>query len=183
MAIKPPRKGLFRNLNRLGDYNAQPNQSRNALSALGDAPVQATVYGVWFIGIGIGIVLLIFLAGFSIFNQDKPLPGAQSVSDRNSFNQLTPEKRLTYVKEGQTLFNNQGCVGCHLGGGYQAGGAGPQLNRSANARDHSYVQHLVRWGYNPMPAYSKAQLSDQDLYKITAYLQFIHENPPEAIPK
>ncbi len=158
-------------------------QYRNAESALGDPPVQATVYGVWLTGIAIGVVLMIFLAGFTIFKNDRATPAALSSADRNSLAQTPDELRLQYVKEGSTLFNNQGCAGCHQGGGYQAGGQGPQLNRSANALDFSYVQHLVRWGYNPMPAYSKEQLSDQDLYKITAYLQFIHRNPPEAVPK
>lgn len=166
--------------------NLQPRQSRNAESALGDPPVQATVYGVWLTGIAIGVVLMVVLtglAGVSIFNKDKPLPAAQSSSDRESYNQLPQDQQLQVVKEGLAVFTAQGCSGCHLGNGYQAGGTGPQLNRSANARDHSFVQHLVRWGYNPMPSYPKEVLSDQDLYKITAYLTFIHQNPPEAVPK
>lgn len=164
----------------------QPRQSRNAESALGDPPVQATVYGVWLTGIAIGVILMVLLtgmAGISIFNNDKPLPAAASTSDRQSFNQLPQNQRLQVVKEGQAVFIAQGCNACHLGNGSQTGGIGPQLNRSANSRDHSFIQHLVRSGYNPMPSYSKAALSDQDLYKITAYLTFIHENPVEAVPK
>lgn len=161
----------------------QPKQSRNAESALGDPPVQATVYGVWLTGLAIGVVLMIFLAGLSIFQGDKLQTGALSTSDRNSINQLPADKQTQVVKEGLAVFNAQGCNACHLGGGYQAGGLGPQLNRSGNANDASFIQHLVRAGYSPMPAYPKQQLSDADLYKITAYLHFIHRNPAEAVPK
>ncbi len=161
----------------------QPRQSRNAESALGDPPVQATVYGVWLTGIAIGVVLLLFLAGFNIFqNDNKPVPAAQAAAYKNSFNQTPADKQVQYVKEGAALFNTQ-CGVCHQQGGYSATGLGPQLNTNGKAYDMSYVQHLVRWGNNPMPAFSKAQLSDQDLFKITAYLQFIHLNPADAVPK
>lgn len=160
----------------------QPRQSRNAESALGDPPVQATVYGVWLTGIAIGVILMIFLAGFNIFGGDKPIPGAQASAYNNSVNQIPDDKQLQIVKEGAAIFNTQ-CGACHQQGGYAATGPGPRLSTNGKAFDISYVQHLVRWGYNPMPAFSKAQLPDQDLFKITTYLQFIHLNPADAVPK
>lgn len=70
-------------------YNAR--QSKNATSALGRPKAQATVYGVWFTGIAIGVILIVILAGFagntylntgrqnedinSIRAKDQPYPG------------------------------------------------------------------------------------------------------------
>lgn len=160
----------------------QPRQSRNAESALGDPPVQATVYGVWLTGIAIGVVLMLMLAGVGVFKNDKPLTAALATSDRQSYNQIPSDRYTETIKQGAALFNAN-CSACHAGGGYEITGIGPRLSNNGKAKDASYVQHLVRWGYNPMPAYSKEQLPDTDLYKITAYLQFIHQNPAEAVPK
>lgn len=56
-------------------------QSKNATSALGRPSAQATVYGVWFSGIAIGVILILILAGLVGNNH---LPTARQKEDSNS---------------------------------------------------------------------------------------------------
>ncbi len=60
-------------------YNAR--QNKNATGALGQPTAQATVYGVWFTGIGIGVVLVVILAGLV---GNSYLPTARQSEDANS---------------------------------------------------------------------------------------------------
>jgi mono/diheme cytochrome c family protein len=153
----------------------QSRQARNAESVLGDPPIQAQIYGTWLTWIAVGAIVTGLLFVFTIFNNDKVLPAALARADHNSYSQIPEQTRLQYAKEGQALFTTN-CGACHASGGYQATGIGPRLDRSANAYDMGYVRALVRWGYNPMPTFTTAALPDASLYKITVYLQLIHQH-------
>ncbi|MEI6043001.1 MAG: cytochrome c [Chloroflexota bacterium] len=161
---------------------SRKRQVYNAEAALGDAPIQAGIYAVWLTWIAIGVIVVTLLSVFTVFSGDKAMTAALARADHSSTNPASEQARLAIVKEGQALFTAN-CQLCHQSGGYQATGIGPRLDRSANSKDMSYIFRIVRWGFNPMPAFSTTTLDDQKLYKITVYLEFIHANPQSALPK
>lgn len=164
-------------------------QSRNAVSALGQVESFATYVGTWFAGIAIGVALVLLIVLPMALGNDRPTPASQATSDRNGTNFIGNRPiadREQVAKEGYAVFQRAGCEGCHQQGGLGIKGQGPRLAYSGNARDTQYVHSIVRWGYSPMPAYSKQLISDEDLYKITAYIHYLQDNrqnPPAWISK
>lgn len=153
--------------------------ARNAVSALGQRESFATYVGTWLAGIGIGVVLILTIAGLALFSSAPMQTSAASTSDRTSTDRVGNRpiaERVTLAQEGYRIFQRAGCEGCHNLGGYEDDRPGPKLVFSGNARDSTYVHSIVRWGYLPMPAYPRSALSDQDLYKIIVYLQYAHDN-------
>ncbi|HEX2914089.1 MAG TPA: cytochrome c [Chloroflexia bacterium] len=169
-----------------GQSDTALRQSRNAVSALGQRESFATYVGTWLAGIAIAVVLMLLIAGVAIFGSDRPNTAAAATSDRNSAGMIGNQpvaQRETIAQDGYKVFVAVGCNACHQQGGYATTGQGPRLVYSQNARDSTYVHSIVRWGYNPMPAFpAKAsepggtELSDADLYKIIVYLQYAHDN-------
>ncbi len=65
------------------------------------------------------------------------------------------------------------CQACHLNGGRNAGGVGPQLSNSPNAGDPAYIRNIVRNGKGAMAAIDKDTVSDAELENIVAYIASI----------
>lgn len=59
------------------------------------------------------------------------------------------------------------CQGCHLNGGRDAGGVGPQLADNPNITDAAYVENIVVNGQGTMPA---GLASGEDLTNVAAYV-------------
>ncbi len=73
---------------------------------------------------------------------------------------------------GLTVFHTQ-CSGCHVKDGKEQG-FGPNLSTSQKALDPAYITGNVRNGRGLMPAFTKAEVSDDDLANIIVYLKSIH---------
>ncbi len=174
-----------------GQSRTSAQQTRNAVSALGQKEAFATYVGTWFAGIGIGVVLFLGLVAFHGINSDARVNTARAASsDRNGTELVglrSSAEREKIAQEGYASFKAAGCQGCHQQGGYGVGGQGPRLAYSGNAYDSTYLHSIVRWGYYPMPQYLAApsdaqqaigiqQLSDENLYKIVTYIQYAHDN-------
>lgn len=72
------------------------------------------------------------------------------------------------AQAGATVFQSAGCTACHANGG-RAAGVGPALVRSQ--RDDAYIRNIIRNGRGAMPAYSPAQVNDQQLNDLLAYIR------------
>ncbi len=70
---------------------------------------------------------------------------------------------------GQAAFRTN-CQSCHLNGGRNAGGIGPQLSVSPNAGDPNYIRNIVRKGKGAMAAIDKEQVTDAELENLVAYV-------------
>ncbi len=177
-----------------GQARTSAQQTRAAVSALGQREAFSTYVGTWLAGIAIGVVLFGLVVGLGAFGSgSKVQPAAASTSDRNGTDLIgnAPiSQREAIAQQGYAVFKAQGCVNCHQQGGYATTGQGPLLNNSGNSRDSTFIHSIVRWGYAPMPAYpaqlsqqqkdnGQQELSDGDLYKIVAYLQYIHDTPKQ----
>ncbi len=173
-----------------GQTRTAYQQSRNAVSALGQVESFSTYVGTWLAGITIGVVLILLIPVVGIFSSERMQPAASATSDRNGSALVGNQpisQREALAKEGYQIFDKTGCTACHKLGGYAIEGNGPRLVYSGNARDSSYIHDIVRWGYNPMPAYPEKatpaqidlgllELSSTDLYKIVVYLQYAYDN-------
>lgn len=146
-------------------------QYRNVEGPLGSPPAYLTVFGTWFSGIAIGIVLLAFIALPNALGNTQ-VPTARNFTSDSDVVQNAQAQTKT-VQAGLQAFQQAGCIACHANNGKSYAGIGPQLSLSNNAGDISYVHTIVRNGLYPMPAYSKDQLTDQQLYDITAYIRSI----------
>jgi mono/diheme cytochrome c family protein len=71
------------------------------------------------------------------------------------------------ASHGQQLFSDNHCVTCH--GSQALGGVGPKLARTDLAFDAFLVK--IRTALPPKPAFSAAELSDQDAMDIYGWLQ------------
>ena len=184
----------FRFTKNPGQSRTSAQQTRNAVSALGQREAFGTYVGTWLAGIGIGLVLIIGIVAASSLGNIRMQPAVASTSDRNSgTDQIGNQpigQREAIAQQGYAVFKGQGCVNCHQQGGYGVGGQGPRLVYSGNSRDSTYIHSIVRWGYSPMPAYpaqlnqtqidnGQQPLSEADLYKVVAYLQYIHDVPTQ----
>jgi cytochrome c oxidase cbb3-type subunit 3 len=93
-----------------------------------------------------------------------PGPAQPEVQVRNAY--LT---NAYAVSEGQNLYNQMNCVGCHFHGG---GGIGPPLMDEAWIYGHqpeNIYQSIEEGRPNGMPAWG-ARLSSDQIWKITAYV-------------
>jgi cytochrome c oxidase cbb3-type subunit 3 len=73
------------------------------------------------------------------------------------------------VSEGETLYNQMNCVGCHFHGG---GGIGPPLMDAEwiyGGRPQNIFQTIQEGRPNGMPAWG-ARLSNDQIWKLTAYV-------------
>jgi len=84
---------------------------------------------------------------------------------------------------GQLLFQNLGCVGCHIIDG-EGGGVGPDLTNIYADQDEDYIRQsilnpnaIIAEGYQPdiMPQNFGERLSDSDLDSIIAYLNAVSQ--------
>ena len=78
------------------------------------------------------------------------------------------------AEKGKAAFVRHGCWQCHGFAG-QGGTAGKKL--APNPLPLEAMSAFVRNSAGPMPPYSKAILSDEDLADIHAYLQSIPKTP------
>jgi len=72
------------------------------------------------------------------------------------------------AEKGKTAFTQHGCWECHGFAG-QGGAAGKQL--APNVMPLAAMSAFVRNSNGPMPPYTKAVLSEEDLADIHAYLE------------
>ncbi len=79
------------------------------------------------------------------------------------------------AKNGQRLFDNDGCYQCHGHVG-QGGNAGPRLGPPPIAFDAFKTQ--LRHPRAEMPPYEDKILSDKDAADVYAYLQSLPKPPP-----
>jgi cytochrome c(L) len=87
------------------------------------------------------------------------------------------------TKEGRTLFLQVGCSGCHGAGG--GGGMGPALldDDWTFGSDDETLAKLVK-GEIPqqtMPSVFGKELSDDDVWKILAYVRSLYRGDPSKI--
>lgn len=73
---------------------------------------------------------------------------------------LSPE-----AEQGKALFTSKGCAGCH-GPNAEGSGVGPNLAGKTEAQ----VKKQVRTPTGAMPAFTTAQVSDEELNKIAAFI-------------
>ncbi|MEB3287247.1 MAG: cytochrome c [Vampirovibrionales bacterium] len=93
--------------------------------------------------------------------------GACSSSESGS---SVPEQTMEITDPGQTVFLNQ-CVSCHMGAGNPRG-PNDIIMRSAKLASEKAFIHYVRQPDNAMmPAFSEAQVSDDELNALYAYLK------------
>jgi len=83
---------------------------------------------------------------------------------------------LTQIKNGETLFRKQ-CGMCHLTGGFgsnmlerRGDGLNPLLAERGALLTRDYVHQAVRKGVGSMPRFTPAELTDQGIDDIAAYL-------------
>jgi len=87
------------------------------------------------------------------------------------------------IKEGRALFLQYGCSGCHgVGGG---GGMGPALNDDEwkFGSDDETLFKLIK-GEIPeqtMPAVFGKELTDEQIWKILAYVRSLYQGDPSKI--
>jgi mono/diheme cytochrome c family protein len=163
---------------RRGQSRVAVQQTRNAVSALGQLESFATYTGTWLAGIAIGVVLILLIPVVGIFNSEAMQTSANATSDRNGTALIGNQpiaNREALAKEGYQIFQTQ-CQVCHRLGGYGISGQGPRLVYSGHGADSTYIHSIVRWGYSPMPAFDKDTLPDDQLYKVVVYLQYAHDN-------
>jgi mono/diheme cytochrome c family protein len=171
----------------------QPKQSRNLTAALGDAPSQLTVYGVWLTGILIGAALILVIVLPGTLSNARVLPADKASADFSDALMINSTEYSQLAREGRTAFNLK-CQGCHAQSGTASTGQGPRLDRSSNARDAAYIHTVVRQGVygnqNPtggMPHFYKTDaedkrdtpyvISDDELYKVIVYLRSVQQYP------
>jgi mono/diheme cytochrome c family protein len=104
-----------------------------------------------------------------------PLSGASDVPAAST----TVESSAADASAGLQVFTSK-CNGCHPNAN---AGIGPALHGSAFASrypDNTALLGVVRQGKGGMPAFTAAQLSDQDLANVVAYLRSLGTSEPEA---
>ena len=77
------------------------------------------------------------------------------------------EAHIPNLQNGETSWNAAQCSACH--GPVALGGIGPQL--ASTGLKYDQFLHVVRAGAPPMPAYSEAQLPDQAVFDIYAWVR------------
>ena len=79
------------------------------------------------------------------------------------------------AKRGEQAFKKATCASCHPGGGNIVNPKDPLKGPkfAAEFKDDAKIEKVVRDGIKgtPMPAFSKARLSDEDLKDIVAYIR------------
>jgi cytochrome c oxidase cbb3-type subunit 3 len=115
------------------------------------------------------------------------LGAAGSLSAQTQENGSAPQKLNPYtgnaqaIAEGQTLYKDLNCYGCHgMRGG---GGMGPNLtDRTWQTGDGSDANMMsqVRDGKGKMPAF-KDVITDDQAWKIIAYVRSLYKGPPDTV--
>ena len=83
------------------------------------------------------------------------------------------------IADGKRLYNWFNCVGCHFHGG---GGIGPPLideDWIYGSHPANIFESIVRGRPNGMPAF-QGKLPDNEVWKIVAYVQALHQDAQEA---
>jgi mono/diheme cytochrome c family protein len=75
--------------------------------------------------------------------------------------------------QGQVIWAQKPCSGCH--GPEALGNIGPRL--AGTSRTYEAVLNQVRTGKAPMPAFTPAQISDQEVAHIYAWLKSLPAAP------
>jgi len=86
------------------------------------------------------------------------------------------DKSIESINKGKKLFDELGCIGCHIigdSGGY----VGPNLN---NAGDRLKAGWIAAWlknpqAHNPETIQPNYNLSDEQIKYLTSYLMSLHE--------
>jgi cytochrome c(L) len=109
------------------------------------------------------------------------MPAAEESAKPTKLNPYTGDPEA--IKEGRTLYLQVGCSGCHgVGGG---GGMGPALlddDWTFGSDDETLVK-LIK-GEIPqqtMPSVFGKELSDDDVWKILAYVRSLYRGDPSKI--
>jgi cytochrome c oxidase cbb3-type subunit III len=103
-----------------------------------------------------------------------PGPPAPGVAVANPY-----IKNAAAISQGQELYTQMNCVGCHFHGG---GGIGPPLmdDRWIYGSAPENIFHTIVEGRpNGMPAY-RARLTDDQVWKITAFVQSLGGLPDQS---
>jgi ubiquinol-cytochrome c reductase cytochrome c subunit len=87
---------------------------------------------------------------------------------------VTPAKGCVTLSQGQQAFVLN-CAACH-----QAAGSGGMLSKgnvipSLHNANMTQTAEAIRIGPKPMPTFSTAQMSDQEMSAIAHYVQFLHQ--------
>jgi cytochrome c oxidase cbb3-type subunit III len=109
-------------------------------------------------------------------SQDQIEPGGPSyIPVRN-----TSEENAYAVSQGQQLYENYNCVGCHFHGG---GGIGPPLMDDKwiyGSDPQNIFQTIVEGRPNGMPSF-RGKISDTQVWQITAYVRSMSGLLPSTI--
>lgn len=173
---------------------SSPQQNRNATSALGEIRAQAVVYGVWFTGITIGVLLFVLFVvllgnGVNASNQRNIQTSVENQGPEVSPLQFTAdgkvvmvEKWLTDMQSTDTVVKTQAtkeyngalargqanyqriCIGCHFGPAEETSN-GP------------YMGNLYQTGY----LYNGRAVNDQNVVVFTLLGSIAHNLEADGI--
>jgi mono/diheme cytochrome c family protein len=129
---------------------------------------------IWFIG-ALVLVLGLMLGGHLDF------VGAQNKAEPKKLNPFTGNPEV--MKEGRNLYLMYGCNGCH--GGTGGGGMGRPLidDEWTFGSDDETLFKLIR-GQIPeqtMPAVFGAVLTEEETWKILAYIRSLYKGDPSLV--
>jgi len=124
-------------------------------------------------------VLIIFYAWALSFLLVSPVFAQQNGSVPQKLNPYTGKAEA--ITEGQALFKKYNCYACHgMAGG---GGMGPNLTddtwQNGDGSDLSLLTQ-VRDGKGSMPPF-KTMLTDEEAWKIIAFVRSLYKGSPEKI--
>jgi cytochrome c(L) len=128
----------------------------------------------WGLGLVSPLILWLLLIQFSVLvAEEQPMP--------KKLNPYTGQEHA--IQEGRALYLQHGCSGCHgVGGG---GGMGPALldDEWKFGSDDETLFRLIK-GEIPeqtMPAVFGNELTDDDVWKILAYVRSLYKGDPSKI--
>jgi cytochrome c(L) len=128
----------------------------------------------WGLGLVSPLILSLLLIQFSVLvAEEQPMP--------KKLNPYTGQEQA--IQEGKALYLQHGCSGCHgVGGG---GGMGPALldDEWKFGSDDETLFRLIK-GEIPeqtMPAVFSNELTDDDVWKILAYVRSLYKGDPSKI--
>jgi cytochrome c(L) len=128
----------------------------------------------WGLGLVSPLILWLLLIQFSVLvAEEQPMP--------KKLNPYTGQEQA--IQEGRALYLQHGCSGCHgVGGG---GGMGPALldDEWKFGSDDETLFRLIK-GEIPeqtMPAVFGNELTDDDVWKILAYVRSLYKGDPSKI--
>ncbi len=104
----------------------------------------------------------------------EPNTSTTSTSGSNQPSSLSPSQNTSLIDQGKSLFNSEGCIGCHTIDG-KGGSVGPNLSAEGSkglSKDWLTVQIKDPKKHDPgsvMPPFSS--ISEQDINALTTYIE------------